>query len=193
MQAVVPVDTPIVATTSAIPESVQPWRLGTRIAFRFCAVYFTLYTLVTQMFSGLFPFLRIRMPQPGMFPPLRRATTSIATDWFGFSAPLVSISGSGDKPFDFAQVLPIAIVAAIATALWSVADRRRRDYAEAQKWFRLLLRFGLGSTLVTYGAVKAVPLQMPYPTLTRLLEPYGDFSLMGVLWAQIGSAPAYER
>jgi hypothetical protein len=30
--------------------------------------------------------------------------------------------------------------------------------------------------------VKAVPLQMPSPSLTRLLEPYGTFSPMGVLY-----------
>jgi len=33
---------------------------------------------------------------------------------------------------------------------------------------------------------------MPFPYLTRLLEPYGNFSPMGVLWASIGAAPAYE-
>ena len=33
---------------------------------------------------------------------------------------------------------------------------------------------------------------MLYPYLTRLLEPFGNFSPMGVLWASIGSSPAYE-
>lgn len=59
-------------------------------------------------------------------------------------------------------------------------------------WFRTLIRFGLGTSLATYGWIKAFPLQMSYPSLTRLLEPYGDFSLMGVLWAKIGASPAYE-
>jgi hypothetical protein len=66
-------------------------------------------------------------------------------------------------------------------------------YEAVQKWFRLFLRLGLGGTLITYGIAKAVPMQMPYPALTRLLEPYGHFSLMGVLWSQIGASPAYER
>jgi hypothetical protein len=47
--------------------------------------------------------------------------------------------------------------------------------------------------MLTYGMVKAFPLQMTYPSLTKLLEPYGHFSLMGVLWAHIGASPAYER
>ncbi len=33
---------------------------------------------------------------------------------------------------------------------------------------------------------------MPYPQLTRLLEPYGNFSPMGVLWYSIGASPPYE-
>jgi hypothetical protein len=37
-----------------------------------------------------------------------------------------------------------------------------------------------------------IPLQMPFPSLSRLLEHYGDLSPMGVLWASIGAAKGYE-
>ncbi len=33
---------------------------------------------------------------------------------------------------------------------------------------------------------------MTYPSLTRLLQPFGTLSPMGVLWNSMGSAPAYE-
>ena len=46
--------------------------------------------------------------------------------------------------------------------------------------------------MMVYGMSKAVPLQMPFPFLTTLLERYGDFSPMGVLWSSIGASPAYE-
>jgi len=46
--------------------------------------------------------------------------------------------------------------------------------------------------MLLYGMVKLVPLQMPYPSLARLVEPYGDFSPMGVLWYSIGASPGYE-
>src|SRR6202012_5647978 len=49
------------------------------------------------------------------------------------------------------------------------------------------------SQLISYGLAKEFPMQMPYPGLTRLLEPFGNFSAMGVLWASIGVSPAYER
>jgi hypothetical protein len=60
-------------------------------------------------------------------------------------------------------------------------------------WFHLFLRFAAGTTMVGYGMVKAIPLQMPAPPLTRLLEPFGNFSPMGVLWYSIGSSFPYER
>jgi hypothetical protein len=47
--------------------------------------------------------------------------------------------------------------------------------------------------MLGYGMIKAFPLQMSAPSLTRLLEPFGNFSPMGVLWASIGSSFAYER
>src|SRR5262249_34295056 len=34
--------------------------------------------------------------------------------------------------------------------------------------------------------------QMPPGTLTKLVEPFGNFSPMGVLWFSIGASPAYE-
>jgi hypothetical protein len=60
------------------------------------------------------------------------------------------------------------------------------------KWFRLFLRFALGTSMLSYGFAKAVPLQMPTLALTKLVEPFGNFSPMGVLWYSIGASPAYE-
>ncbi|HMD22422.1 MAG TPA: hypothetical protein VKH40_19005, partial [Alloacidobacterium sp.] len=39
---------------------------------------------------------------------------------------------------------------------------------------------------------KVIPLQMPFPFLTKLVEPFGNFSPMGVLWFSVGASPAYE-
>jgi hypothetical protein len=46
--------------------------------------------------------------------------------------------------------------------------------------------------MINYGMAKVIPLQMPYPSLTRLLQPFGTFSPMGVLWTSIGASQAYE-
>ena len=46
--------------------------------------------------------------------------------------------------------------------------------------------------MIIYGMVKVIPVQRHYPALTRLLQPFGTLSPMGVLWASMGAAPAYE-
>src|SRR6185312_8973978 len=68
----------------------------------------------------------------------------------------------------------------------------RENYAKLHKWFRLFIRFGLAGQLILYGMVKVIPIQMSYPSLTRLLQPFGTFSPMGMLWASMGLVPAYE-
>jgi len=112
---------------------------------------------------------------------------------FGATQPLVvSGSGSGDKTFDWVQAFCFLVIAAVVTTVWSVVARRRENHVRLHTWFRLFLRFALGSTLISYGASKAIPLQMPYPSLSRLVEPFGHFSPMGVLWSSIGASRPYE-
>jgi hypothetical protein len=46
--------------------------------------------------------------------------------------------------------------------------------------------------MVVYGSVKVVKLQFPDPSLTRLLEPLGSFSPMGLLWTFMGYSTPYN-
>ena len=86
----------------------------------------------------------------------------------------------------------LLVIATVATGIWSILDRRRKDYAALHQWFRLFVRFALAGQMLNYGLDKVIPLQMPYPSLTKLVQPFGTFSPMGVLWSSIGAAPAYE-
>ena len=174
------------------PAVEQPvrWRLRTRVAFRFFALYFGLYVLTTQMLGGLL-LLPIGLPF-GATGWLKGPVSWTATHVFHASGFVTVLTGSGDKVIDWVHAFCLLVVAALATALWSAVDRRRANYATAHKWFHLFLRFALGSTMAGYGMVKAFPLQMPAPSLQRLLEPFGDFSPMGVLWYSIGASRGYE-
>jgi hypothetical protein len=192
-----------VATIDALPDAVAPpaetqpptqvrprWNLATRVGFRFCFLYFTLYVATTQMLGGLLPF--------GWVPRLRDSSLMhgliviVGSDVFGLAKIPFEPSGSGDKLVDYLHAFSLLLVAAAVTAIWSIVDRRRLDYRALNKWFRVFLRFALGSTMIGYGMVKAFPLQMPAPGLQRLLEPFGHFSPMGVLWYSIGASKPYE-
>jgi hypothetical protein len=175
-------------------EPAPRWRGATRVAFRFTFSYFTLYIVFTQMIAGLLYLPVGRLPQFGEIPPMPMLIEWTAKHLFGVTRPLVILgSGSGDKTYDWVQAFCLLVIALVATAIWSALDRRRPNYATMHKWFRLFVRFALGSTMISYGIAKAIPLQMPTLFLSRLIEPYGNFSPMGVLWYSIGAAPYYER
>ena len=174
------------------PTSSQSWRPTTRLAFRFCFVYFGLYCLSNQIIFGLIYIPNVEIPDPATLWPIRQIVTWIAVHIFGVHNELVYFSGSGDKTFDWVLAFFLLGVSIIATVIWSALDRKRQNYVVLYKWFRLFIRFALAGQMFAYGLSKAIPLQMSFPSLTRLLEPYGNFSPMGVLWSSIGASPAYE-
>jgi hypothetical protein len=176
------------------PASLPAWRLSTRVAFRFFALYFFLYVVTTQMLSGA------RGISVALYNGMQRVFLSPMDRLVLWSGPHVfhkvvptGPSGSGDRMFNWIHAADLLIIAAVGTVVWSIVDRRRQRYDRAYRWFRIFLRFALGTTMLGYGFSKAFPLQMPAPQLTRLLEPYGNFSPMGVLWYSIGASFAYER
>ena len=153
------------------PGSHEPlrWKLATRVAFRFCFTYFTLYSLSNQIFGGLFLIPKVDIPDPGTLWPMRQITFWAATHVFRVTYELVyKDSGSGDKTFDWVQAFCLLVIALIVTAVWSFLDRRRENYAAMYKWFRLFIRFVLASEMFLYGFDKIIPLQMPFPYLTRM-------------------------
>jgi len=174
-------------------DSEPQWSPLKLISFRFCLVYFGLYIAVTQMLSTLFVIPSIDVPEIGSLWPLRTLVSWTARHIFHHQAELVITgSGSGDKTFDWVEAFCLLSIAFLVAVLWSWLDRQRPNYAALHKWFFLFVRFAVGSTMFAYGFDKAIPLQMPYPFLIRLLEPFGNFSPMGVLWTSVGASPAYE-
>jgi len=169
------------------------WSLAVRVAFRFCFVYFTIYSLSNQIIGGLLDFPKVNLPDFSLHWPLRQMTFWAAAHVFHVKHALVSTdTGSGDRVFDWALAFCLVVSAAVITALWSLVDRRRENYVTLHKWFRLFLRFALASEMLLYGLIKVIPVQMPFPYLTRLVEPYGNFSPMATLWSSVGASPAYQ-
>jgi hypothetical protein len=176
---------------SSLPR--EQWGLALRIAFRFCVAYFTLFGLSNQILGGLFVIPKVNIPELSALWPLRHITFWTAAHIFRIKRDLVYTgSGSGDKTFDWILAICLLVIASVITLVWSILDRHRPNYVTFHKWFRLAMRFMLASEMFLYGLDKAIPLQMPFPFLTRLLEPYGNFSPMAVLWSSVGASRSYE-
>lgn len=184
------------------PDSVIPlggsarWNPLARIAFRFCFVYFGLFCLLFSQIPFAFAGLLVdSLPDNAALWEFR--VMSPVIEWAGrgfFDAEVVlrEDSGSGDQWFFWSFVFCLLIVAAVVTLIWTVLDRHRPNYQRLQAWFLLFIRICLGGQMLLYGFAKAIPTQMPEPSLAKLLQPYGEFSPASVLWHQVGSAPTYE-
>ena len=192
--APVPQEEPIQALPSqGTQPRTNPWSPALRLTFRFCFAYFILYSLSNEIISGLLTWPHGSVPSLGANWPLIRITTWTARHIFGIGHPeTYTLSGGGDRTLDWVQTFCILAIAIAATAIWSFLDRRREQYVSLHKWFHLFMRFALSSELFLYGANKFFPVQMGFPSLTRLLQPYGSFSLRGALWSSVGASPAYE-
>ncbi len=172
---------------SAVESAPPRWSAATRVAFRFSVVYLGLTIVSTQLFSAVF-----MLPSPRFLTGVNDLVAWIGTHIFRISGPIsVAFTGSGDTLLNWVLTGTLLIIAVCVTAVWSLVSRRD-SYPRMNMWFRLLVRFALGATLVRYGFGKLIPVQMPTVFLARLVEPFGDFSPMGVLWSSIGASPAYE-
>ena len=179
----------------ALREQTLPSRVSRRIGFRFVIVYFGLYCVFTQIVTSLLPLQNVQWlpPDLGRVPPFRWLTLWTAAYVFRVAKPPNYVdTGSGDTLFDWVTLVCLIVLAVVGTAIWTVFDRKCKRHDAIARWFRLSIRICLAGQMLTYGIDKAIPLQMPFPNLSRLLEPYGNLSPMGVLWASIGAAPAYE-
>lgn len=157
---------------AAEEENTPPASPASAALLRFVAVYFATYML------GLVP---------------RPLASLVATRMLGAPGTLALTStGSGDRAIDWAGALCAFGFAAAVTAAWTALQPRPRS----DRWLRQWSQFGagamLGSIMVSYGMMKVFPVQMPAPTLMRLLEPLGQFSPMGVLWTFMGVSPGYQ-
>lgn len=176
-------------------QQIPEWNPSLRIAFRFNVAYLGLFCAATQIITSMVSATQgSDIPDPATLWPLRPLIVWTGGHIFHVAAPLAlgGNSASGDCMFGWVTAFCLLVIAAFATVIWSVLDHKRKNYDALHNWVRVFFRFMLAGQMLNYGLAKVIPLQMPYPSLTRLLQPFGTFSPMGVLWSSIGAAPAYE-
>ena len=167
----------------------ERWSIAQRIGFRFAFTYFGLY---------LFPFPLDSLPVVGRAFAWVNGAENWVSRWtevhlFGLDAPLPIVpSGSGDTMARWALQAAWLLIALGVTLLWTVLDRRRRNYARLNQWLHVYVRFALATIMLGYGIAKVIPTQMPTPQLERLVQPWGEFSPMGVLWSFMGYSSVYQ-
>lgn len=82
------------------------------------------------------------------------------------------------------------LLAIVIAAMWTATTRANRHDRLAGA-MRTTLRYLVGVVMCVYGGLKVVPVQFPTPAAEDLLRPLGDRSPMALLWAFMGTSPAY--
>jgi len=177
------------AAPARAPELEASWSLARRLAFRFGVVYLGLYCFPSAL--GFIPKADVIF---GWWDKLwHKPVIWTGAHILHLSQPVqYNFTGSGDTMHDYIQNMLILVFAFAATVAWSVLDRKRRNYTYLHEWLRLYVRLFLGATLLGYGAFKVIKAQFAYPYLSRLLEPYGNSSPMGLLWTFMGYSKTYN-
>ena len=70
-------------------------------------------------------------------------------------------TGSGDKLYDWLLVATFATLAAVATVVWSILDRRRASYDRLAALLRVFIRYHLAVQMFGYGFAKVIKTQFP--------------------------------
>ncbi|HEX3763627.1 MAG TPA: hypothetical protein VHW23_33250, partial [Kofleriaceae bacterium] len=157
--------------------SEQDWGLTRRIGFRFGVVFGALL---------IYPFPLNVLPKTEKLTALLRQPRGWATQWFGQSVlglPGLSsqFNGSGDRTFDYVQLLLFAILGAIGAIAWSALDRRR-SHPRLAAAARVVLRYYVGYAMLSYGFAKILRQQFGDLTPYELHFAVRDVSPMGLLW-----------
>jgi hypothetical protein len=163
----------------------QPWPFAKRILFRFAGAFFVLIN-----FPFPFDFLPIGALEP-IFQKISDAPVHLAAKILHVSVD-VRPNGSGDTTYNYVNLLCVFVIAILITIIWSIIDRRPRNYDKGWIVFRAYLRFVLAIAMISYGVAKVIPSQFPAPTLDRLMQRFGDASPMGLLWTFMGASVAYN-
>ena len=91
------------------------------------------------------------------------------------------------------ELLCFLVLAALATIVWTLLDRKRQEYRTLHEWLRIYVRYALGFTMLGYGMDKVFALQFnsSLPGPGRLAEPLGNYSPFALMWTFMGYSKPY--
>jgi hypothetical protein len=175
-------------TTTAATEPVY-WSGAQKIALRFFLVFFLLYIFFNP--NGTIPFLYTASKY--YIQPFHKLIPWLAAHVLHMANPItVFTNGSGDTTYDYLIILFSVVVAGLCAGVWSVIDRKARNYNKLFYWVCVIVRYYVAITMLTYGFIKVIKLQFPSPSPARLLEPFGNASPMGLAWTYMGYSKGFN-
>jgi hypothetical protein len=165
------------------------WESYKKISFRFFFIFLVAFIFINNNGAFFYNHLLVYYPTQLLYKFIPWFADHILHYTYDHT---IFTNGSGDTTYDYLVVLVLCLTAVLGTIIWSVLDRKRPNYNQLYYWLIALVRFYLAFTLIMYGSIKVIQLQFPLPSLTRLLQPFGNASPMGLAWTFLGFSPGYN-
>jgi len=161
-----------------------------KIFFRFFFIYFILSTAIWQIFELLPGLNFIASFINDAFVPL----VTFCNDYLFHVKDKLNIDGggSGDTSYAWAYFYTSILLAVLGTIIWTVLERKPKDYQKLDWILRNLLRYYIVIIAFLYGTIKLYASQMPEPNLSELATPLGDFLPMRFSWMFFGYSSPYQ-
>jgi len=162
------------------------WNIFQMISFRFIFIYFGLY--ISTFFISFLPYTTSLVRW--LTYNIQSLPVWVADKFLGIEITVFP-GGSGDTTYNYVEILTFFILALIITAIWSILDRKRVNYKKLLLYFSIYVSYYVALNMFSYGFSKIFYLQFSAPSLTRLLQPYGSSSPMGIAWTFMGASKTY--
>ena len=194
MEVIVPPPAATRDSSPGIRESSSHWPLWRRMILRFFFIYFFLYMAPWTWLDGLPYITKVTEFINQYYYDAINWCTIAANDYlFHFSDHLVDINnGSGDRSYDYVQVCLFVTLAFSGMIIWTILERKKRNYEQLNYWLCLFVRYYIAKTAFVYGIIKLFALQMPFPNNSMLATTLGDLLPMRLSWMFIGYSSPYQ-
>lgn len=167
----------------------QVWPFWQRIIFRYLFVYFMLMITPWTWLAYI----------PGLdtifnyyYQAIDWIVTAANTYLFKQYKVLIPMNGSGDTSWAYTQIWLYLVLSFLACLVWSVIGRSYYSHNRLAYWLRVTLRYFLIFNCFGYGFAKIFLQQMPFPNLSQLATPLGDFLPMRLSWLFLGYSSTYQ-
>ncbi|MES2265556.1 MAG: hypothetical protein V4520_02270 [Bacteroidota bacterium] len=165
------------------------WSPGRKVALRFSFIFFIQYIIFNP--NGVLP--GIDKVYEVYIAPMHKLIVWIGANVLHLPLPITTFTnGSGDTTYDYVLLLFGFVLAIVGALIWTLADRKARNYNNLFYWLTVVVRYYVAITMVTYGCVKIIKLQFPGPSPDRLLQPFGNASPMGLAWTYMGYSTGFN-
>ena len=168
------------------------WTVLQKDAFRFVFCYCTLYFIFiwSDYLTGAVPVVQRWVDHLG-------APWRLFVPWFGkhvlhLPKEIVHVGYGSDTAYTYVLVLCFSILAVAISCVWTLLDAGSARYPRLHALLRVVLRFGLGITMLGYGFGKIFPLQFRPPELGAIMQPLGRVEPMALLWTFMGYSRPYS-